>query len=107
MEGLKTSRVHRKLDARLKILGLEIMDLLAIMMLAAVNNLLLGRLKIAPVFVILVPAVLAAVLYIVKRNKPENYLLHLLRYLSSPGFYSAGFKNENIEEKRKALIAKV
>lgn len=107
MEGLKTSRVHRKLDTRLKILGFEIMDLLAIMMLAAVNNLILGRLKFAPVFVIVIPAVLAAILYIVKRDKPENYLLHLLRYLSSPGFYSAGLKNEKLEEKRRNLIGKI
>lgn len=83
------------------------MDLLAIMMFAAVNNLLLGRMKFAPVFVIVVPAVMAAVLYIVKRDKPENYLLHLLRYLSSPGLYSAGAKNQKLEEKRRTLIAKV
>lgn len=107
MEGLKTSRVHRKLDTRLKILGFEIMDLLAIMMLAAVNNLLLGRMSFAPVFVIVIPAIMAAVLYIVKRDKPENYLIHLLRYLSSPGLYSAGLKNETLEEKRRNLIAKV
>lgn len=107
MGELKTSRVHRKLDARLKILGLEVMDLLAIMMLAAFNNFLLGRMKFAPVFVIAVPAVMAAVLYIVKRDKPENYLLHLLRYLSSPGLYSAGLKNQKLENKRRNLIAKV
>ncbi len=107
MEGLKTSRVHRKLDTQLKILGFEIMDLLAIMMLAAVNNLILGRLKFAPVFVIVIPTLLAAVLYIVKRDKPENYLLHLLRYLSSPGLYSAGLKNEKLEEKRRNFIAKI
>lgn len=99
--------MHRKLDTRLKILGLEIMDLLAIMLLAAVNNLLLGRMKFAPVFVILVPLIMAAVLYIVKRDKPENYLLHLLRYLSSPGLYSAGLKNEKTEEKRRILVAKI
>jgi hypothetical protein len=107
VEGLKTSRVHRKLDARLKILGLEIMDLLAIMMFAAVNNLILGRMKFAPVFVIVVPSIMAAVLYIVKRDKPENYLIHLLRYLFSPGLYSAGLKNEKLEEKRRTLIAKI
>lgn len=105
MEGLKTSRVHRKLDTRLKILGFEIMDLLAIMMLAAVNNLLLGRVRFAPVFVIVIPSLLAAVLYIVKRDKPENYLIHLLRYLSSPGMYSAGSKNKKVEGKRSHLIA--
>jgi len=106
MEALRTSRVHRKLDSRLKILGLEIMDLLAVMGLAATNNLFLGRTSFAPVFVILMPLSLAVVLYFVKRNKPENYLLHLLKYLSSPGFYSAGAINTKLEEKRKALIAK-
>lgn len=83
------------------------MDLLAIMILAAVNNLLLGRIAFAPVFVIVIPAILAAVLYIVKRDKPENYLIHLLRYFSSPGFYSAGLKDDQLEEKRKELVAKV
>jgi hypothetical protein len=107
MEGLKTSRVHRKLDTQLKILGFEIMDLLAIMMFAAVNNLLLGRFKIAPIFVIIIPAILAAVLYVVKRDKPENYLLHLIRYKFSPGFYSAGLKNKILEEKRRSFLAKV
>ncbi len=107
MDGLKTSRVHRKLDTQLKILGLEIMDLLAIMLLAAVNNLLLGRMKLAPVFVIAIPSIMAVVLYIVKRDKPENYLLHLLRYFTSPGFYSAGLRNEVMEEKRRSFIAKI
>ena len=83
------------------------MDLLAIMMLAAMNNLLLGRISFAPVFVIVIPSIMAAVLYIVKRNKPEDYLVHLLRYLSSPGLYSAAAINEKIEEKRKVLIAKI
>jgi len=106
MEGLKTSRVHRKLDTQLKILGLELMDLLAIMLLAAVNNLLLGRMKLAPVFVILVPSIMAIVLYVVKRDKPPNYLLHLLRYYTSPGLYSAGLRNEALEEKRRSFIAK-
>ena len=107
MEGLKTSRVHRKLDTQLKIFGLEVMDLLAIMTLAAINNLLLGRINFAPVFVIVVPSIMAIILYIVKRDKPENYLLHLLRYLSSPGLYSAGLVNETLKEKRRSLIAKI
>lgn len=104
MGGLKTSRVHRKLDTRLKILGFEVMDLLAIMMFAAVNNLFLGRLQLAPVFVILIPAILAAVLYFVKRDKPENFLIHFFRYYSSPGIYSAGATNQKLEIRRKRLI---
>lgn len=105
MEGLKTSRVHRKLDARLKILGLEIIDLLAVLMLAAISNLFLGRVKLAPVFVILIPSVLAVTLYFVKRNKPEGFLLHWLRYIATPGVYSAAENNQKIEEKRRRFIA--
>lgn len=105
MENLKSSRVHRKLDSRLKILGLEMMDLLVIMMLAALNNLFWGRTKFAPVFVIILPSVIAVILYIVKRDKPENYLLHFLRYHASPGLYSAGQANSDLSEKREKLIA--
>ena len=105
MEGLKTSRVHRKLDAKLKILGFEIMDLLAILMLAAVNNLFLGRTSFAPVFVLVIPSLLAAVLYFVKRNRPEGFLLHWLRYVTTPGVYSAAQVNPKLEEKRRRLIA--
>ena len=106
VESLKTSRVHRKLDTRLRILGLEIMDLLVVMGIAATNNLFLGRTSFAPIFVLLLPLVLAIILYFIKRNKPENYLLHLLKYLTSSGFYSAGSVNEQIELKKKILIAK-
>lgn len=104
MEGLKSSQVHRKLDAKLKIIGFEIMDLLAILMLAAFNNLFLGRTSFAPVFVLVIPSIVAVGLYLVKRNKPEGFLVHWLRYVSSPGVYSSGQVNHAIEEKRRRLI---
>ncbi len=105
METLKASRVHRKLDAKLKIIGFEIMDLLAILMLAAVNNLFLGRTSFAPVFVLVIPSILAVGLYLVKRNRPEGFLIHWLRYVTTPGVYSAAQVNRSIEEKRRRLIA--
>lgn len=105
MEGLKTSRVHRKLDARLKILGFEIMDLLAVLMFAAISQLFLGRLKFAPVFVLLIPSILAVILYVIKRDKPEGFLIHWIKYVSSPGLYSAGFVNQVQEEKRRKFVA--
>ncbi len=104
MEELKTSTVHRKLDAKLKIAGLEVMDLIAVLMLAAVSNLVFGGMKFAPVFVLLLPSLLAATLYFAKRDKPEGFLLHLLRYWTTPGLYSAGYLNGQLEQKRRKLL---
>ncbi|MBX9768805.1 MAG: type IV conjugative transfer system protein TraL [Bdellovibrionales bacterium] len=104
MEGLKTSTVHRKLDAKLKIAGLEVMDLIAVLLLAAVSNLIFGGMKLAPVFVLILPSTLAAVLYVAKRDRPEGFLLHLLRYWTTPGLYSAAHINEPLEQKRKRLL---
>ncbi|MFP5519915.1 MAG: hypothetical protein ACLGGX_08425 [Bdellovibrionia bacterium] len=99
--------MHRKLDARLKILGFEIMDLMAVFMLAAVSNLLLGQMPFAPVFIFLIPTILAVILYFAKRNKPEGYLVHLLRYISTPGLYSAGEIDTKTEELRRKPIVKI
>jgi hypothetical protein len=104
MSGLKTSRVHRKLDAQIKIMGLELMDLIAVLMLAAVSNIFLGRTSFAPVFVLGIPALMAVILYFVKRDKPEGYLIHLFRYISSPGFYSAAQTDEALASKRERFI---
>lgn len=104
MSGLKTSRVHRKLDAQIKIFGLELMDLIAVLMFAAISNIFLGRTSFAPLFVLGIPTMLATVLYFVKRDKPEGYLIHLFRYLSSPGFYSAAQSNEELENKKENFI---
>lgn len=105
MEGLNSSTVHRKLDARLKILGFEVMDLIAVLTFAAVNNLIWGRSSLAPLFVLVLPMIGAIVLYTVKRNRPEGFLIHWLRYISTPGLYSAAQKNKYLEEKRKRFIA--
>jgi len=104
MSGLKSSRVHRKLDAQIKIIGLELMDLIAVLMLAAISNIFLGRTSFAPVFVLGIPTLLAIILYFVKRDKPEGYLVHLFRYISSPGFYSAAKSDENLESKKEKFI---
>lgn len=71
------------------VMGFEIPDLLAIFLSLSVLNFLFGGtdLKIPLVWV---PAVsLAIVLRFVKRGKPENYLIHWLRYQLKPGVISA------------------
>lgn len=101
MEELRTSVIHRNLDSKIKIVGMEVHDLILILLLAAVMNLLFGRLSLAPLFVVGLPGALGLVLYFVKRNKPDGYLVDLFRYHLSPGWYAA---NESTDELRPRRI---
>ena len=92
---LKTSTVHRKLDAKFKIGGIEAADLLAVLFLAAVMNLFFGRINIGPVFIFGFPALLFFALYFGKRGKPDGYLLNAVKYILSPGELWAGEKEND------------
>ena len=89
---LKTSTVHRKLDAKFKIGGIEAADLLAVLLLSALMNFVFGQMKIGPLFIFGLPALLFFALYFGKRGKPEGYLLHAIKYVLSPGELWAGEK---------------
>ena len=91
---LNTSTVHRKLDAKFKIGGIEATDLLSVLLVAAVLNLFLGRMSFGPLFIFGLPGILFFVLYFGKRGKPEGYLLHALKYYLSPGELYAGSKED-------------
>lgn len=87
---LKTSTVHRNLDAKFKIGGIEAADLLAVLLTGAVMNLIFGRLSIGPIFIFGVPGILFFALYFGKRGKPEGYLMHALKFFISSGELRAG-----------------
>lgn len=93
---LSRSKVHRKLDAKFKVGGMEAADLLAVALLAAVVNLFFGRTSIGPIFIFGLPGVLLLVLYFGKRGKPDGYLMHALKYFLSPGRIVSGQKNEDM-----------
>lgn len=90
---LKTSTVHRKLDAKFKIGGIEATDLLSVLILAAVMNLFFGQFSFGPLFIFGLPAILFCTLYFGKRGKPENYLIHAIKYYVSSGELKAGLKD--------------
>lgn len=83
---LSRSTVHRGLDVHMKVGGMEALDLIAALILAALMNLF----HLPALLVIGVPALVLLVLYFGKRNKPDGFLIHLLRYYLTPGHYSAG-----------------
>jgi len=87
---LDRSTVHRNLDASMKIGGLELFDLLGVLLLAAVMNLVFGKTNLSFWMVFVLPSTTGLILYFGKRNKPENYLKHLIRYLVLPGAFASG-----------------
>jgi len=87
---LKTSTVHRNLDAKFKIGGVEAADLLAVLLVGAVMNLMFGRLSIGPIFIFGLPGLLFCLLYFGKRGKPDGYLMHALKFYISSGELRAG-----------------
>ena len=95
--SLKQSTVHRKLDAKLKIGGMEAPDILGVLIFAAIMNLFFGRTSFAFVFVILLPLILLVVLYYGKRGKPDGFLIHMLRFYLTTGYYSAGQNQKDAE----------
>jgi hypothetical protein len=100
---LNSSTVHRRLDAKIKIVGLEAHDLLFVLLFAATMNLIFGQTPFGTVMVFVIPIIMALILFFIKRNKPENYLIHLIRFHMEPGHLSAG-ETDNFETKRNRKI---
>jgi len=88
--ALKTSTVHRRLDSKLMLFGLEAFDLIFILILASVMNLFFGQTALSALMVFVLPISLGLVLYFTKRKKPEHYLLHLIKFHLLPGGLSCG-----------------
>lgn len=87
--ALQTTSVNRSLDRKLKIAGFEVPDLLAIFLLLALLNFLFAG-SAYKIFLSWLPTLLiAVVIRLGKRGKPENYLLHLARFHLNPKYYPA------------------
>lgn len=95
--NLKMTPVSRCLDKKMIIFGFEVPDLLLIFMTLSVLNFLFNQTDFK-LFLIWLPTLsLAGVLRFTKRGKPENYLVHWLRFQIRPGVLSA-FNDPSISE---------
>ena len=77
---MRLTAVNKSLDKKLKILGFEVPDILLIFLFIGLMNFIIqdGSDK---VFYVWIPGVvLAIVLRIFKRNKPDNFLVHWVRF---------------------------
>jgi len=87
---LLVSKVPRALDTKTRLFGFELADLLVIFLYLAMSNLIFGATKAKFLIVWIGTIALAAILFFVKRNKPDHYLEHLGEFRRTPGILSAG-----------------
>lgn len=86
---LDHSKVHRNLESKLKVFGLEALDLLLVLVVAAVMSLFFGNTVTGLIFVFWIPLVMLFFLYFLKRNRPDGYLQGIIRYYLLPGSFRA------------------
>ena len=93
-EALLTSTVPRTLDAKAKVLGFELPDVILLLLNLSIQNLVFGStsLKIPMVFGTSIS--LAFVLFFFKRGKPDLFLQHYFEYILSPTVLSANSSDE-------------
>ncbi len=95
MESLMTSTVPRSLDTKSKLLGLELGDVLILLLNLSAENLIFGSTAIKMPMVLGTSALLFAVLFFVKRGKPDGYIQHFGEHLVSPTVLSANTIDED------------
>ncbi len=86
---LKVTPVSKCLDKKMMIMGFEIPDLLFIFLTLSILNFFFGSSSLKWAFVWLPSFLLASTLRLSKRGKPDNFLIHWLRFQIRPGIYSA------------------
>jgi hypothetical protein len=99
--SLRAIPVHRCLDKRLLIFGFEVTDLFIIALILSLLSTVLGRFS-GKIFLIWFPTILvAAILRLSKRGKPENFLLHWIRFQVGPASFSAFLSPQILPERRR------
>ena len=95
--------MHRNLDAKLRIGGLEALDLLLALIFGAVMNLFFGGTFLEVPLVLGGPILIIAVFYFGKRGKPDKFMAHLIRFYLEPGFFSAGEEPKSLLQIRRRI----
>lgn len=102
----ESTPVNRSLDRKSTIVGLELIDIFAIVSLCSLLNLVFGHTAFKLYLVFLPTVVTAAFLIVGKRGKPEGFLLHFLRFHFQPRHLSCFFDDSKEFPFSKALYDK-
>ena len=89
-QTLSTTKVPRSLDMKTKLFGLELTDVLIIFGNLSFTNLVFGATSFRIPVVWGSTLVLGALLFLVKRGKPDGYLQHYGEYLAAADYRAAG-----------------
>lgn len=103
---LEVSQVNRSLDRKTTILWLELIDIFIIVMSASVLNLFFGQSGFKTYLVYLPTVALAITMILTKRGKPDNFLLHYLRYQLKPKHLTCFGKGPEIYIYSRAVFKK-
>ena len=87
---LNASKVPRALESKTKLFGFELGDVLAVFLYLSTSNFIFGHTRLKALMVWGGTALIAALVYFVKRNKPDGYLQHWGEFKRTPGILSAG-----------------
>lgn len=87
--SLSVSSVPRALEAKSRMLGFELDDLLVVFLYLAVSNMFFGRTALKVPIVWGGTVTIAAVLHFAKRGKPERHLQDLVQHYLRPGVLSS------------------
>lgn len=103
---LEVSQVNRSLDRKTTILWLELVDIFIIVTSTSVLNLFFGQTGLKMYLVYLPSLVLAITMILTKRGKPDNFLLHYLRYQLRPKHLTCFEKGPEIYVYSRAVFKK-
>lgn len=87
--ALKYTTVSKCLDKKLRIAGFEIPDLLILFLTVSILNFVFGQTEMKLFLVWLPSMLLAGLLYFGKKGKPDNFLVHWMRFQFRPGVLRA------------------
>ncbi len=103
MSELSISKVHRNLDAKIKIGSLEAIDLIGVLIFGVIMNMIFGNTNLNVPMSIGLPGAFLTVLYFGKRNKPQDFLIHLIRFYIAPSQYQAGEVSKDEQSLRRTI----
>lgn len=87
---LLTSKVPRTLEAKSKLFGFELFDLVIVLIYLSVSNLIFGTTQLKWPLVWGVSILLCGFLHFYKKGKPDGHLQDTGEYLAKPDVYCAG-----------------
>ena len=100
-DSLLTSKVPRALEAKTKLFGLELTDVLIIFANLSLTNLVFGATAFRIPVVWGSTLILGALLFFIKRGKPDGYLAHYGEYLAAPEYRAAGAPDLRFKKRKE------